>query len=326
MNKFYLFLIWFIVLIFNTNNSQAYIFLWEELESELNMERPNTYNPDYIFFPQAPFWTQESWWEHAESCEEASVYLNHKNVNNLSFDASNMNIAVRSMNDYLVSIGIPIWKIHPTSWSNPYIRKAYVNDLYISEMYHLLVLWYYNYKEDSAHLIHNPSIELIEKLLSLWFIITTANDSEYMKNPYYWEIGYHVLNIIWYNKDNFITQDVWTSRGWKFEYNKKEFLKGIQKHKWEIMILVWENSKDKINFSKIYNKYDTLEVQREATIWYQSIQDLIEEKSEWNLWKKELYTNNLERYVEHKLKYLSYFPKNKSYKAYSHILKLLQEK
>lgn len=230
---------------FHVNTKWKYNFL-----NDLELSRPSWYTiPNTIFYPQAPLETKDNWYIHYESCEEASIFLAHFNINSTKFDREYMNTQINNMNNYQEKIWIPVNKIHI-----PDTGRLYLRDITIPEINHYLAKGYYGYNEENSHIINNPNIELLEYLISKNYIIIIPTHTDFLKNPRMNWDTYHVIDLIWYDRDNFISLEVGTGIWNKYKYDKLDIISGIRSNWNEILILEWNINRWNIWFDRLYKK------------------------------------------------------------------------
>lgn len=178
---------------------------------------PSEVNLWVTFYAQAPDWDWSLPWK--EACEEASVvqayyFLQQKELSKQTFKDEVLDIVEIQKNI--------LWKYIDSSMSE--------TAEFLEEKYD-----YTNYK-----LIDDPTIEQMKFELAQWHPIIAPFAGKELWNSFFtngWP-RYHVLVIVWYNQDYFITNDVGTSRGENFAYTYETIMNSmhdlIPNGEWEI--------------------------------------------------------------------------------------------
>ncbi|MDD2871179.1 MAG: C39 family peptidase [Candidatus Gracilibacteria bacterium] len=212
----------------------------------------DTYTIDNVkFIAQAPLQTKENWGKNYESCEEAALIMSHYNMNDIYFDKYVADKVIDQLNDYQeFTLGTERNKIH-----NPNSKQLYIRDITIREIQKLAKL-YYGYTDKNSHIISNPSEETIKYLISNDYVIIVPSYTKTLANPNFNLLtnSYHVINLVGYDKSNFIAHDPGTSKGELYKYPYKNVLKGIQENGDDILVLEGKRNQDHISFGYINDK------------------------------------------------------------------------
>jgi len=170
----------------------------EEKIDSLEWELPSEVNLDVTFFPQAPDWNWELPWK--EACEESSIIQALHFVQDKQLDKETFKTEI-------------LWLVE----KQEDIFWQYI-DTDMKQTAELLEE-YYDYSD--YKIIDNPSIEDIKNELAQWNPIIAPFAWKKLWNSFFTNGGprYHVLVIVWYNEEFFLTNDVWTSRGENFAYS-----------------------------------------------------------------------------------------------------------
>lgn len=184
-------------------------------------EIPNEINLDVTFFPQAPDWNWELPWK--EACEESSV-----------------------VQAYYYAIGEPLDKETFKKEVLEIVEKQkelfgkYI-DTSIEETA-IFLEEYYGYTD--YKIIDNPTIEEMKYELAQWHPIIAPFAWKELGNWFFtnWGPRYHMLVIVGYNEEFFLTNDVGTSRWENFAYTYETIMNSMHDliPLWEWDILEWE--------------------------------------------------------------------------------------
>lgn len=158
------------------------------------------------FYPQAPFGRWDA--IHKETCEEASllmVYTYKKKGSILQLD---------QLDRELVSF---------VEWQS---LSGYGYDVTVSQLREAAKSYY---KLDQGEILNNPTIEEIEREIADGNPVIVPAAGRLLPNPYFTPPGprYHMLVIIGYDSDEFITNDPGTKRGAQFRYPKSDLMNAI---------------------------------------------------------------------------------------------------
>ncbi len=222
------------------------------------------------FTAQAPLGTKDNWWKNYESCEEASLMMSHFNINSINFDKYSADKEIDAMNDYQeFKIWIERNKVH-----NVESGKLYLRDITINEI-HDLAKSYYGYNDNNSHIISNPTLETVKYLLSNDFIIIVPSYTKTLWNPNFNLLtnSYHVIDLVWYDEQNFITFDPGTSKWAFYKYPFQNVLKWIQENWDNILVLEWKINKAKIAFNDINEK---VTIERKVNLVYARINKILD--------------------------------------------------
>ncbi len=173
------------------------------------VERPDSVRLNIAFAGQAPLgdWNPP----YDEACEEASLIIVHHYLENTPLDAAIMNREILDMVAHEESKGLPI------DIDMPELAQV-ARDLY---------------GYDAQVLEGNDvTAERIEQELANGNPVIAPFAGQDLGNPYYSGEGppYHVLVIVGYDQNSFITHDVGTKRGEYYTYRKQIVLDSI--HDW----------------------------------------------------------------------------------------------
>lgn len=182
---------------------------------------PEEINLDIPFYPQAPDGDWSLPWK--EACEEASVvqayyFLKWKELSKEKFKSEVLDI-VEIQKDIL----------------GKYIDSSMSETAqFLEEKFN-----YTNYE-----IIDNPTVEQMKYELAQGHPIIAPFAGKELGNSFFtngWP-RYHVLVIVGYNDEYFITNDVWTSRGENFAYSYEVIMDSMHDliPLWEGDILNWE--------------------------------------------------------------------------------------
>ncbi len=165
----------------------------------LKWEIPQEVNLEVTFYAQAPDANWSLPWK--EACEEASIAQAYHFV----------------MGDNLTKTKFKEDIIELTAlWEKIY--WAWRVDTNIEETAHILEE-YYNYTD--YEIIENPTIAQLKGELAQGHPIVAPFAGKELGNSFFTDGGprFHMLVIVWYNEEFFLTNDVWTSRGENFTYS-----------------------------------------------------------------------------------------------------------
>lgn len=171
--------------------------------------RPPSVRLDMDFASQAPLgdWNPP----YDEACEEASLIIVHHYLEGTPLNASIMGREILSMVKHEESNGLPI-DIDMIELAQV-ARDVYGYDAQVLES-------------------GDVTIERIEQELAKGNPVIAPFAGRDLGNPYYSGDGppYHVLVIVGYDRNNFITHDVGTKRGANYAYDKDVLMAAI--HDW----------------------------------------------------------------------------------------------
>lgn len=245
--RFILFIIFFFVF----NNSYSYNLSDNSFQGN-NLYYEKTYTiANLKFVVQAPLKTKDNWNKHYESCEEASLFLAHYNSNNIYFDSSSANSEFEKLNFYEEN---ELWIIKDKRHNKESVL-TYLRDISIEKM-QKLAMWYYWYTYENSHIISSPSIETLKYLISKDYILIVPSNTKTLWNPNFNQStdSYHVIDLIWYDKLNFISFDPWTSKWAYYKYDYSKVITWIRNNWDKILILEWKRNQKNIDFSNIDNQ------------------------------------------------------------------------
>lgn len=185
---------------------------------------PDTYNIENMdFFSQAPYGNRNQ--PYQDACEEASLLIWQYYLNNTSKTKAEYNKDLLAMVDLEMKM---LWYFESTT---------------IMEMKQII-----NTRDKSikAKIIEHPTIRDLEREISQNNVVVAPFYWKGLNNPHYalWGPNYHFLVIKGYDKDNFITHDVWTLRWANRHYTKKIIMDNlhdrnrIDVRKWAARVLV----------------------------------------------------------------------------------------
>lgn len=201
-------------------NSDPEEIIEEEIESEAPPNDDTSLDRAYLnvpFTPQAPFanWDQL----HENACEEAAIlqvqyYLTQKNPPPEEID-----------NDIKDLVN---WQIE---------NFGSHHDIYAEEVKSLIIK-YYNYSEDQVTIVQDVTIQEIKDFIAQGYPVIAPITGHLLKNPYYHHPGYHMLTIIGYTEERFITNDVGTRRGKDFSYEYDRFMNAMQDASGDVVVII----------------------------------------------------------------------------------------
>jgi len=197
----------------------------QEIKIEKEIKILENTNLDVQFYPQSPFW---KWWPIFEdTCEEASVLLA---LNYIKGDT----MTREEFRDELLKI---------VDFENNYFW--YYKDTNVDETADILEKYY---KFTDYKIIDKPTIEDIKKALSAWNIIIAPLFAHWLNPNFSWQWpDYHFIVIKGYDKDNFITHDVWTKMWEDYKYDQHDIIERIHDFDeknmldWEKKLIVLKN-------------------------------------------------------------------------------------
>ena len=200
------------------------------LEVNKNVTKPTIIPQKYDiqnmqFFSQAPYWNWNQ--PYQDACEEASLLIWYYYIKWLNKNKSEYNKDLLKMVQLEMDI---LWYFESTT---------------IMEMKQIINTRDPNIK---AKIIEHPTVRDIEKEISQNNAVIAPFYGKGINNPHYalWWPEYHFMVIKWYDKDNFITHDVWTIRWSNRHYNKKLIMENLHDRnridvtKWAPRILILE--------------------------------------------------------------------------------------
>ncbi len=271
MIKFFIFILLLFVYSFsysyNFNNNTFNYYIWEYI-----------YEKSYIidnvkFIAQAPLQTKENWFKNYESCEEAALIMSHFTINDIYYDEFIADKEIDKLNDYQeFTLWIERNKVH-----NVDSNKLYIRDITIKEIQNVAKLYYW-YTESNSHIINSPSLETIKYLLSNDYIVIIPSYTKTLANPNFNLLtnSYHVINLVWYDENQFITHDPGTSKGAFYKYDYSIILEWIKQNWDDILILEWKINKDNIDFKDIN---DEIIVSRKVNLIFNKINRLLDKQT-----------------------------------------------
>ena len=177
------------------------------VEVDAEDDLPSTYSVQMQFVSQSPF---ASWDElHEEACEEASMIL-------VKYYFDNKNIDAQIMEDEIQE---------QVKWQT---ENGYSVDLDAAEVKTVLK----DYFEMDSFIIENPTVDQFKSQLIKGYIVILPTAGRMLGNPYFSGEGplYHMLPLIGYDRDEFITNDVGTRRGKNYKYDYQVIIDAI--HEW----------------------------------------------------------------------------------------------
>jgi len=185
-----------------------------ENEPESRKDIPEEINLWVTFYPQAPDWDWSLPWK--EACEESSIvqayyFLKQKELTKEVFK--------REVLDIVAIQKEILWK---------YIDSSMTETARFLEA---------KYDYTDYEIIDNPSVEDMKYELAQWHPIIVPFAGKELWNSFFtngWP-RYHVLVMVWYSEDHFITNDVWTSRGENFAYSYDTIMESMHD-----LIPLWE--------------------------------------------------------------------------------------
>ncbi len=170
---------------------------------------PNTVLLDVPFTSQAPFanWSMP----YQEACEEAALIMARAYLENHNLNPESMDKQILAM----------------VEWEK---LNKYPIDLDIKEVAEIAKSLY-NFKSE-IYYDRDVSIENIKKILALGHPIIIPAAGQLLGNPNFTGAGpaYHMLVIVGYDENNFITNDPGTRHGKNYRYSYGTLLNAI--HDW----------------------------------------------------------------------------------------------
>ncbi len=170
----------------------------EVIPPEQEKAIPLSYVNQIPFFAQAPEWDRNQ--PRQDACEEASIILAAYGLKGKSLSRAELISDIRD----LVNIQNELFG----SWRDTTIAQTkQLYDLYYG-------IW-------TATIIDNPNVEQMKQLLSEGKLIVAPFAGKMLGNIYYsnWWPRYHMLTIVGYDENWFITHDVGTKRGEGYRYS-----------------------------------------------------------------------------------------------------------
>lgn len=161
------------------------------------MKTPSEVQLDVFFFSQAPNGDWNLPWQ--EACEEASAILAYRYAKGLPITQAEFKKELLSLFD----------------WENK--RFGDYKHTTIAQTADL-IREYWNF--DQIRMIEKPTVEQIKAELAQGNPVIAPFSGRDLKNPFYSNQGpyYHMLVIIGYDSEAFITNDVGTKRGKGYRY------------------------------------------------------------------------------------------------------------
>ena len=170
---------------------------------------PSKYLLDVPFAPQAPF----AYWDqlHEEACEEASLIL-------IDYYWQKKTINPDLMEKEIIDL---------VKWEE---QNGYKQDVTIEELAKI-AKDKYGYK---AKVDYEVTKDKIKQYISEGKPVIAPMQGQDLKNPFYKQPGppYHMLVIIGFDKDEFITNDVGTKRGKGYRYSSSVLINAIHNWTW----------------------------------------------------------------------------------------------
>jgi hypothetical protein len=163
---------------------------------------------DVPFIVQAP---HANWdMPYAEACEEASVMMVHAYVSELSVQTQD---EMKSQIDSIIYWGDETFGAFDTS--------AAVTTRYFTEKL--------GYNTDQVHLVYDMTIADIKAVLAQGYPIIVPAAGRELGNKFFQNPGplYHMLVIVGYDGDEFITNDPGTRRGEDYRYQQEVLYNAI---------------------------------------------------------------------------------------------------
>ena len=186
----------------------------EKLEEMDTNELPVEVNLDVTFYPQAPDWDWSLPWK--EACEESSVIQAYYYVTGQNLDKQTFKSEVIEIVDL------------QNKMFNKYIDTSVAETAEFLEEHY----GYADYK-----IIDNPTVEELKSELAQWHPIVAPFAWKELGNWFFtngWP-RYHMLTIVGYNDEFFLTNDVWTSRWENFAYSYDTIINAMHD-----LVPVWE--------------------------------------------------------------------------------------
>lgn len=270
----------FSMLFFSFSYSYSYNFEDISIKNYMwNYKFYNYYNIDNLrFIVQAPLKTKENWDKRNESCEEAALFLAHYNTNNIQFDNNYADVEFQKMDNYQEKY---MWIIKDKK-HNINTNLIYLRDISIDKLQEL-AKGYYWYNDENSHIISNPSIDTLKYLISNDYLVITPWNTKTLWNPNFNQStdSYHVIDLVWYDKYNFVTYDPGTAKWANYKYEYNIIIKWIRDNWDKILVLEWNINKNNIDFQEIY-------FEEQSKLFLKKLDEIIEKNpnNKKNIFKK----------------------------------------
>ncbi len=187
-----------------------------EIDSQASLPSASYLEVDFIC--QAPLQTPENWVFHEESCEEAAFLQAYNYQKGIKMTAEEADKLILEM----------------IAWQENYFGSH--KDLYGEEMKEFIVE-FSDLEENQVRVISDVTIKDIERELAADRPVIAGAMGETLENPFYPYPGYHMLTIIGYTEDRFITNDNGTRRGADYSYEKELFMKSVKEAGNQVLVL-----------------------------------------------------------------------------------------
>ena len=203
-----------VVIIFPQIKSKTVEIIDEKEKQELiknvieNTAEETSHYLNVQFICQAPLETAENWELHEESCEEAAFLqaLNYQKNQSITKEEANTEI------------------LNMITWQEENFGGHY--DLYAEDM-KKFINQYQGIPLDQIRIINTPTVEDIQKEISNDKVVIAGVTAELLENKFYNYPGYHMLAIIGFDENNFITNDNGTRRGENYIYERTRFMSAL---------------------------------------------------------------------------------------------------
>lgn len=178
----------------------------EKVEPEVRKPLPTSALLEVPFYPQAPFGRWDA--IHKETCEEASLLMVY------TYKKKEPVMELEVLDRKLINF---------VEWQT---LSGYGYDVTVKELRDA-ARSYLGF--DGAEIIKNPTAEQIEQEIVDGNPVIIPAAGRLLPNPYFTPPGprYHMLVVIGYDNDEFITNDPGTRRGKHFRYQKNDLLNAI---------------------------------------------------------------------------------------------------
>ncbi|MDD4351759.1 MAG: C39 family peptidase [Candidatus Gracilibacteria bacterium] len=197
-------------------NQQTLQEVLEEVPEVIENVLPEKVYLEVPYTSQAPF---ANWdYLHENACEEAALIQVHYYLQGKELTPE---LAEQEIQD-MVAWEIDFFGDH--------------HDIYAEEMRAMAVA-YYNYEQEKVRVIYDASIEDLKKELAAGNPIIAPITGHLLKNPYYHHPGYHMLTIIGYTSERFITNDVGTRNGKDFSYEYDRFMTALTDASGDVVVI-----------------------------------------------------------------------------------------
>jgi hypothetical protein len=179
---------------------------------------PDNYYLEVDFICQAPLQTPENWVYHEESCEEAAFLQAYNYQKGIQMTPEEADKLILEM----------------IAWQEDHFGSH--KDLYGEEMKEFIVE-FSDLESDQVRVINDVTAEDIERELAAGRPVIAGAMGETLKNPFYPYPGYHMLTVIGYTEDRFITNDNGTRRGANYSYEKNILMQAIEEAGNQVLVL-----------------------------------------------------------------------------------------